>query len=120
MTRIVRIIEARPGIMKLDGVQTSYLSSGEVKLTALIRYNPYYLKKRLLSDMRRDILPRDFTSDESKRVETLLCKQVDLTLTHTTEVKEDMENDIRKRFPHVKYIDLEYVLSKDKRDAKDG
>jgi hypothetical protein len=43
---------------------------------------------------------------------------VDLTLTHTTEVKEDTERDIRLAFPHVKYIDLEYVLFKEKKDAK--
>lgn len=120
VSRLVRIIEGRPGIMKLDGIRTSYLSSGEVKLTALIRYNPYYLSRLLLHDMQSDIKSRDFTVDEAKRVETLICKQVELTLTHTTEVKEDMERDIRLAFPHVKYIDLEYVLSKDKRDVKEN
>ena len=118
VSSLVSLIEGRPGIMKLDGIQTSYLTSSEVKVSALIRFNPYYLKKRLLHDMQRDMQSSNFTEDEAKRVQTLLCQQVDLTLTHTTEVKEDTERDIRLAFPHVKYIDLEYVLFKEKKDAK--
>ena len=119
VANLVRLIESRPGILRLSNIKTNYISSREVKLMAQIRFNLYYIKKRLLQDINHDLLASQLTEEERRRVESLLSNLVDLTVTHTTEVVRDMEEDLRKAFPNANYIDLEYILSKDKKRGDD-
>lgn len=105
--KIKQIIENNIEISKVDELKTNYMGPPEVRVAGLVKYNAAALKDSALLRLESEIKAAATSSQEELAIKQLVCKAVDLLLTHTTEIVEDIEEDIVDTFPEATEIHIE-------------
>lgn len=105
--QIKTMLEDRDEVAAIEELKSEYVAMREVKIAATVKYDLKEIAGNVLTELEPDI--REASVDPFIRAEIrkLVEKSTGFTLTYTTEIIQNIENDVRTEFPYIVEIDLE-------------
>jgi hypothetical protein len=97
----MQVIDDREKVVQIDDFKTVYLNSDEFKISATIKFDPLVLGDKISAGMQNDIANLNFDSEKRKKVQELIFKSVNTTLTQTSSVITRIEDRINHEYPFI-------------------
>ena len=100
--KVWNIINSNQSIERIVSMKATYYSSENIKLFVSLKYDYPTLREKILHAIEKDIDEITQEQEEREKIKGLIIKGSDISLTHITEILEDLENDIIEKFPGCK------------------
>lgn len=105
------LMEDREDVDGVDTLKTEYLGTHTLKISANVKYDFEEISEKLVLALEKEVAQIGKTENQRELIRKILVKSSDSVLAHTTDIIKDVENDIKKEFPHITEIDLEQSKS---------